>query len=188
MVGGWMLWAVGNVWGQSPPPPDAKEEAVQQGSDSSTAFASYANDYVTDQQSAKLHYDYIARMVEQGTPELAYDQAQMLVIYDSGSALAWGVIAWGDAKRGEMADAITEIVMAARSLPGNAFIQSTAGDLFAWYDVKGRSVALDFFTLQGMVEAGGELNTHAGFVQAYAAARKAYESQGDGTLAPNTSQ
>ena len=179
---GWLVFAMGNLWGEQPDPPGAQAEGADSSADSSITFAPYANDFVTDPEGAKLHSDYIARMVEMGMPEQAYQQAQALVIYDSGNALAWAVIAFVDAKRGEMADAITEIVLAARSLPGNAFIQSTAGNLYAWYDVKGRGVALDFYTLQGMVEAGGELGTHAGFVQAYDAGRKAYESGGENTV------
>ena len=82
----------------------------------------YANGIALDRSDPKLHEAYVARMVDLGLPELAYHQAQTLTTLQSSNGLAWGVVAYVDARRGQMADAISAINLASQFAPENAFV------------------------------------------------------------------
>src|SRR5262245_19019611 len=111
-VGGWLL---GAAWAAPPVSPtttttnqqsSAAIQAIQQAGDPSAVIAAYANGTAVNRADPMLYEAYVSRMVDLGLPELAYHQAQTLTTLGSNSGLAYGVIAYVDARRGEMDEAI----------------------------------------------------------------------------------
>ena len=117
-------------------------QAMQQASDPSAAVTAYANGIATDRNNPKIYAAYVNKMIELGLPELAYRQAEYLTGLDSNNGLGWGVVAYVDARRGQMPEAISAIVLAGQFAPENAFVQRTAGELAAWYDLKAEKSTL----------------------------------------------
>ncbi len=135
-----VLAAVRAVWAeQTPAPADtAPIQAIQQAPDPSAAVTAYANGIALDRHDPKLYEAYVARMVDLGLPELAYHQAQTLTTLQSSNGLAWGVVAYVDARRGQMADAISAINLAGQFAPENKFVAHTAGELARLVRPQGR--------------------------------------------------
>jgi hypothetical protein len=77
---------------------------------------------------------FVNRMVAFDLPEVAYQQAQTLISMDPNNGQAWAVVAYGSVRRGQMNEALADLVQAASREPDNTFVQSTAGQLLAWYD------------------------------------------------------
>ena len=115
------MCASGSVGG-SPPEPEvaAAIQAIEQAPDPSAAVAAYVNGAAVDRNDPKLSEAYVARMVDLGLPELAFHQAQTLTTLESNNGLAWGVIAYVEARRGNMAEAISAINLAGQFAPGQA--------------------------------------------------------------------
>ena len=115
---------------------DTAIQAIQQAADPSAAVAAYASGYAVDRNNPKLHEAYVSRMVDLGLPELAYHQAQTLTTLNPNNGLAWGVVAYVDARRLDMTAAISSINLAGPLAPDNKFVVHTAGEILAWYDFK----------------------------------------------------
>src|SRR4029077_12868131 len=96
-------------------------------------------------------------MVDLGLPELAFHQAQTLITLDSNNGLAWGVIAYVEARRGIMPEAISAINLAGRFAPCNPTVARTAGEIIAWYDVKADKATLSENAKQGLETIRGLL-------------------------------
>src|SRR5690349_11242090 len=111
-------------------------QAIQQAADPSAAVAAYASGFAVDRNNPKLHEAYVSRMVDLGLPELAYHQAQTLTTLEPNSGLAWGVVAYVDARRLDMTAAISSINLAGQLAPDNKFVVHTAGEILAWYDFR----------------------------------------------------
>jgi len=122
--------------------------------------------------------------VELGLPELAYHQAETLTSLESDNGLAWGVVAYVEARRGQMPEAISAIVLAGQFAPDNAFVQRTAGELTAWYDLKGDKSTLTDSTKEGIAKVRAVLSKRTAFTDAYSTASKAYQSQATATTPP----
>jgi hypothetical protein len=152
-------------------------QAIQQASDPSAAVAAYANGTATARNNPKIYAAYINKMTELGLPELAYHQAEYLTGLESNNGLGWGVIAYVDARRGQMPEAISAIVLAGQFAPENAFVQRTAGELAAWYDLKAEKSTLSENTKDGIAKVRALLNKRTAFTDAYSTASKAYQSQ-----------
>ncbi len=152
-------------------------QAIQQASDPSAAVAAYANGLALDRNDPKLTEAYVGRMVDLGLPELAYHQAQDLTSRESNNGLAWGVLAYVNARRGEMPDAIAAINLAGQFAPENAFVQRTTGEILAWYDVKADKAKLPQIAKDGLVRVHNLMRDRAAFSAAYDTAKQAYESQ-----------
>ena len=114
----------------------AAVQAIQQSADPSAAVAAFANGVSVDRNSAAVYEAYIARMIEFGLPEMAYRQAWSLTSLVSSNGLAWGVLAYVDARRGDMTNAVAALKLAAQFAPDHPFVQRTAGELLAWYDLQ----------------------------------------------------
>ncbi|EEF60480.1 tetratricopeptide repeat protein [Pedosphaera parvula] len=187
-MGGWLL---ATAWAAPPPPAltgDAGAiQAIQQAPDPSAAIAAYANGSAIDRNDPRLFEAYVARMVDFGLPEMAYHQAQTLTTLESNNGLAYGVIAYIDARRGQMQDAISAINVAVPLAPGNKFIQSTAGEILAWYDIKADQVNIPDNAKAGLAKVRQLLSGQAAFAQAFDTAKKAYQTQASDLLAnPST--
>ena len=156
---------------------DSAVQAIQQAPDPSAVVAAYANAFAVAPDSPQVYDAYVARMVDLGLPEMAYHQAQTLTTLQSNNGLAWGVVAFVDARRGLMPDAISAINLAGQYLPDNRFVQHTAGELAAWYDLKADKSAIPEVAKQGLERVRALLDKRSDFTSAYDTARKAYESQ-----------
>ena len=140
------IWGcvLATAWGESTTDPEvaAAIQAIQQAPDPSATVAAYVNGAAVDRNDPKLSEAYVARMVDLGLPELAFHQAQTLTTLESNNGLAWGVIAYVEARRGNMAEAISAINLAGQFAPDNPLVERTAGEIVAWYDVKADKATL----------------------------------------------
>lgn len=174
------------AWPASAPAPlaPASIQAIQQAPDPSAVVTAYANSIALDRSDPKLHEAYVARMVDLGLPELAYHQAQTLTTLQSSNGLAWGVVAYVDARRGQMADAISAINLACHFAPENAFVAHTAGELVAWYDLKADKTTLPEDAKRGLAATRALLAKQIAFTGAYETACRAYQAQATAQAAP----
>ncbi len=113
---------------------DESIQAIRQAQTPSDAMSAYSQGMKTEPNNAKLNQAYLERMVELEVPHAANYAAQQLVSVDPANGLAWGVLAYMEAERGNMPLALTNIVLAAKQTPDHPFILRSAGQLFAWYD------------------------------------------------------
>jgi hypothetical protein len=167
------------AWGESIPSRElaAAIQAIEQAPDPSATVAAYANGAAVDRNDPKLFQAYLIRMVDFGLPELAFHQAQTLTTLESNNGLAWGVIAYVEARRGNMAEAISAINLAGQFAPENPLVERTAGELMAWYDVKADKATLSENARRGLASIRRLLEKHPEFANAYETATKAYKTQ-----------
>ncbi len=152
-------------------------QAIQQAPDPSAVVAAYSSALAFDLKNPRLHDAYVTRMVEMGLPEIAFHQAQTLTALEPNNGLAWGVVAYVDARRGEMPDAVAAINLAGQYAPGNAFVARTAGEILAWYDLKADKSKLPKNAKDGLAELRKTVEKQTAFTEAYDTAQKAYEGQ-----------
>src|SRR5579859_2783921 len=168
---------------------DAAIQAVQQAPDPSAAIAAYANGFAIDRNNPRLYDAFVSRMVDLGLPEMAFHQAQTLTTLQSNNGLAWGVVAYVDARRAQMPEAVAAINLAGQFAPDNTFVQHTTGELVAWYDLKADKTKIPDNTKDGLAKVRALLEKRPAFTEAYTTAQKAYQSQaseapGAGQVAP----
>src|SRR5208283_5223651 len=159
-------------------------QAIQQAPDPSAAVAAYGSGLAVAANDPKLHEAYVARMVEMGLPEMAFHQAETLTTLQPNNGLAWGVVAYVDARRGQMPEAISAINLAGQFASSNKFVAHTAGEIVAWYDLKADKSKLPDNAKDGLTRIRGLLDKQPDFTQAYETGRQAYQSQ---TNAPQPS-
>ena len=163
---------------QSPPPANAPPlQAIQQAPDPSAAVAAYANGSAIARDDPRINEAYVARMVDFGLPEMAYHQARMLTTLQPKNGLAWGVVAYVDARRGQMTDAILAINQAGQLAPDNPFVAHTAGELAAWYDLRADKTTLPENAKAGLAKIRDGLAKQTTFKGAYDTACRAYQAQ-----------
>ncbi len=156
---------------------DAAIQAIQQAPDPSAAVAAYASGFAFDRNRPALYDAYVSRMVDLGLPETAYHQAQTLTTLQANNGLAWGVVAYVDARRAQMADAISAINLAGQFASGNKFVQHTAGELVAWYDLTADKTNIPDNAKDGVSKVRALLEKQPAFTEAYTTAQKAYQAQ-----------
>jgi len=163
---------------QTPPPADAASlQAIQQAPDPSAAVAAYANGSAIARDDPRINEAYVARMIDFGLPEMAYHQARMLTTLEPKNGLAWGVVAYVDARRGQMTDAILAINRAGQLAPGNPFVAHTAGELVAWYDLRADKTTLPENAKAGLAKIRDGLAKQTAFKGGYDTACRAYQAQ-----------
>lgn len=158
-------------------PADAAIQAIQQAPDPSAVITAYANAFAQERNSPELYNAYVSRMVDLGLPEMAYHQAQTLTALQSDNGLGWGVVAYVDARRAQMPEAIAAINLAGQYAPDDKFIQHTAGELVAWYDLKADKSTLSDNAKAGLARIRQLLDQRPDFADAYSTAQKAYQSE-----------
>jgi hypothetical protein len=163
---------------------DAALQAIQQAPDPSAAVAAYASGFALDQNNPKLHEAFVARMVDLGLPEMAYHQAQTLTALQANNGLAWGVVAYVDARRGQMPEAVSAVNLAGQFAPDSKFVQHTAGELIAWYDFKADKASIPDSAKDGLAKVRSLLDKRPAFTEAYATAQKAYQTQASASAQP----
>lgn len=161
-------------------------QAVQQAADPSAVVAAYGNGLTLNRNNPRLHMAYIGRMVDLGLPELAYHQAESLLVLDPNNGLAHAIIAHVNARRGQMVDAISQINIAASLSSDNWFVQRTAGEIIAWYDFKADKTQIPDNVEDGLARTRDLVDRSTAYTQAYDAATRAYQSQA-GTSTPDQS-
>jgi hypothetical protein len=182
MVAGSALGSACSVAATNPPATIAAAiEAIQQAPDPSAAVAAYGSGLAISANDPKLHDAYVARMVDMGLPEMAFHQAESLTTLQPNNGLAWGVVAYVDARRGQMPEAVSAINLAGQFAPSNKFIAHTAGEIIAWYDLKADKTKLPDGAKDGLARIRGTLDKQAAFMEAYDTARKAYQAQTSAT-------
>ena len=128
------------------------------------------------------------RMVDLGLPELAFHQAQTLTTLQSNNGLAWGVVAYVEARRGNMAEAISAINLAGQFAPTTPLVERTAGEIMAWYDIKADKATLSENAHRGLATIRRLLEKRPEFANAYETAKKAYQAQARAAEQPVQSQ
>src|ERR1051326_6787553 len=183
-------WLLGNVWGATVPglDMDSAIQAVKQAPDPSAAVAAYANGFAVDRNEPKLYAAFVSRMIDLGLPELAYHQAQTLTTLDSNNGLGWGVVAYVDARRAQMPEALSAIILAGQFAPDNSFVQRTSGEILAWYDMKADKTQLPSNTKEGVANLRNLLSNRAAYIAGYDTAKKAYQGQASGGTQPGQGQ
>ena len=144
MVFGMWSCVLAAAWGESTSSPElaAAIQAIEQAPDPSATVAAYVNGAAVDRNDPELSEAYVIRMVDLGLPELAFHQAQTLTTLQSNNGLAWGVVAYVEARRGNMAEAISAINLAGQFAPNTPLVERTAGEIMAWYDIKADKATL----------------------------------------------
>jgi hypothetical protein len=144
-------------------------QAIRDAQDPSVAVAAYARAVAeigpdgTIPQS--LLEAYVHRMVQFYLPDAAYQQARMLVDANPDDGIAWAVMSFVAARRGQMAEALADTVQAASRMPDNRFVQETAGQVLAWYDLNKPTVS---DSLRSSIERiRKDLQGQQSFAQAY---------------------
>jgi hypothetical protein len=178
------------AWGESASSPElaAAIQAIEQASDPSATVAAYANGAAIDRNDPKLSEAYVIRMVDLGLPELAFHQAQTLTTLQSNNGLAWGVVAYVEARRGNMAEAISAINLAGQFAPTSPLVERTAGEIMAWYDIKADKTTLSENAQRGLATIRQLLDKYPDFADAYETAKKAYQAQAKAPEQPAESQ
>jgi hypothetical protein len=148
-------------------------QSIEQATDPSALISAYANGFAADRTSLKLHLAYIRKMIDFGMPEMAYHQAELAANLDPRNGLVRGVLAYVNAKRGLMPEALSEIVQAATLSPDQPFVQRTAGELLAWYDRNFLNLKIADSTKVSLDSTRNALASRAPFAQAYEEAKKA---------------
>jgi hypothetical protein len=117
--------------------------AIRKAPDPSAAVEAYARaSKAAGQDTAALEQAYVSRLVALGLPELAESQARDLIQRKPDDGVAWAVVAYMDARRGDTPAGISAIVSAARLAPDDPFVQRTTAQLAAYYDRNADGVTL----------------------------------------------
>jgi len=174
---GWLGTGCSESATNRPTTVSAAIQAIQQAPDPSAVVAAYGSGLALTTTDPKLHQAYVARMVDMGLPEMAYHQAQTLTTLQPDNGLAWGVVAYVDARRGQMPEAVSAINLAGQFAPTNKFVAHTAGEIVAWYDVKADKTKLPESAKDGLARLRTSLAKEPAFTEAYATAQKAYAAQ-----------
>jgi hypothetical protein len=142
-------------------------QAIQQAPDPSAAVAAYGSGLAIAPNDPKLHEAYVARMVEMGLPEMAFHQAEALTTLQPNNGLTWGVVAYVDARRSQMPEAVSAINLAGQFASSNKFVAHTAGEILAWYDLKADKTKLPENAKDGLTRIRGLLDKETAFTEAY---------------------
>jgi hypothetical protein len=151
--------------------------AIQQAADPSAAVTAFADGIAVNSKDPTLYKAYVRRMVDLGLPELAHHQAQTLTTLEPKDGLAWGVVAYVDARRGDMATALSAISLAGQFAPADSFVAHTAGELSAWYDARADKAQLQDSVKEAVAKMRTIVGEEAAFAQAYNVATQAYKAQ-----------
>jgi hypothetical protein len=152
-------------------------QAIQQAADPSAVVAAYGSGIGLAPNDPKLHEAYVTRMVDMGLPEMAYHQAETLTTLQPNNGLAWGVVAYVDARRSQMPEAVSAINLAGQFAPSNKFVAHTAGEILAWYDLKADKTKLPDNAKDGLSRVRSLVDKQPAYTEAYDTARKAYQAQ-----------
>ena len=175
-----VVWICALVGGRAATaqPVDAAIQAIQQAPDPSAAIAAYANGVATDRNNPKLYEAYVSRMVDLGLPEMAYHQAETLTTLQANNGLAWGVVAYVDARRAQMPEAISAINLAGQFAPDDKFVQHTAGESSPGTTSKRTRQNIPDNAKDGLTRVRNLLDKQPSFTEAYSDGPKGLSDPG----------
>jgi hypothetical protein len=113
---------------------DSAIYSIQQSHDFDGARTAYGRGVAIDPDSVPLNLAYVHRLIELEVPDFAYDAAQKVLATKPDDGASRGVLAFAEARTGQMSNALTDIARAVNASPNDPFIQDTAGHLLGWYD------------------------------------------------------
>ena len=157
-------------------------QSIMNATDPSAAVEAYAEACRMCPDATPVQTAYVQRMTEFGLPEMAESQARMLVSRDSNDGLAWGVVAYMDARRGQSPAALAEIVQAVKLAPDDEFIQRTAGQLTAWYDSQADQAQVPDSLKSAVASLKSSLGNDSAFTDAYQEALESFRSAPAGSI------
>jgi len=139
------------------------------------AANAYAKGCTMNRRSSRLQLAYLRKMLQLGRPDIAQFPAGELSTIDPKAGLAWGTLAYMQAKKAQYLAALTPAVKAAELEPKNEPICLDAAQLVAWYEAGKRgSVAADIVkTMKDLPSASKE------FAAAYKRAKEAFKKLAD---------
>ena len=108
--------------------------AIKNAPDPSAAVEAYARARTANADPVAIEQAYVGRLVALGLPELAESQARDLTHRRPDDGVAWAVVAYMDARRGDTSTAMADIVTAAHLAPDDPFVLRTTGQVAAYYD------------------------------------------------------
>ncbi len=151
-------------------------QAIQAAKDVDAALSTYNAGAAIDRNDLDLNRAYLVRMLELGAPEKAFDQARIIEKAEPTDGLALGVIAFIEARDGNMAEAIAGIVLALQDMPEDQFLLSTAGQLAAWFDQAQQAELTEIpeFVQDSLKQLREKIAQEKDFVAAYDEAANAY--------------
>ncbi|GEM_PF-2144144 len=139
------------------------------------AANAYAKGCTMNRRSSKLQLAYLRKMLQLGRPDIALFSAGELSVIDPKSGLAWGTLAYMQAKKAQYLAALTPAVRAVEFEPKNEPICQNAAQLVAWYEAgkRGNVDAEVARTMKGLRSASKE------FAAAYKRAKEAFKKLAD---------
>lgn len=155
---------------------DSAIRAVRTAASTNEVVDAYAGGMVLDRDNVALQEAYIRRLVELNAPAMAEPVARRLASENPDSPLAWAVLAFSEAKRGSMPDALADIGIAARKAPDDPFIQRTTGELLAWYDNAAPRPTLAAGVASDLEAARRDLASRPTYAEAYGKASEFYKN------------
>ena len=161
---------VANVPPESEPDVQRYLAAIAEATDPAGVVRAYADGIAIDPYNVLLEQAYLRRMVELGAPHMAEQQARDLSERNGQDGLAWAVLAYVAGTRGETETALEYALNAAQFLPDDTFVQRTAGQLLAWYDLLGRPGDFTPELRAGLEDLRQALGGEEAFADAYLAA------------------
>ena len=147
---------------------------VRNAADPSSVVEAYARAREALQHDVAAEREYVERMVALGLPEMTEVQARDVVAKRPREGVSRAVIAYMDARRGNDLAGLAGIVQAAQLAPDARFVQRTAGQLTAWYDVRADRRQIPQELAVSVEWMRRQMRRSLEFNEAYRRARSAY--------------
>lgn len=172
--------AVPAVAPENPPAANPADplSAIRNAPDPSAAVEAYARARTANADPVGIEKAYVDRLVALGLPELAESQARDLTHRRPDDGVAWAVVAYMDARRGDTSTAMADIVTAAHLAPDDPFVLRTTGQVAAYYDRNAERVNVQ----AGVKTAFDDVRKAAAAKDAYT---RAYREASDAYAQPN---
>jgi len=150
---------------------------IRDTSDPSAVIDYFTQGLAIDRNSVALTDAYVSRMVQLDLPDLAAEQSDKLLELQPNHSLARALAASSEAQDGDFPGAMTDIAIAARKLPDDKYVQSTAGRMFAWYDNTPQKPALPESITKSLDQIRHDWQDLVTFRAAYQEANDFYKKQ-----------
>jgi len=150
-------------------------QAIESAPTLDAAATAYARGCTFNRRSSKLQLAYLRRTLQLGRPDIAQFAAEELSTIDPKAGMAWGTLAYMQAKKAQYFLALTPAVKAAELELRNQSICKDAAQLVAWYEAgkRGNVDAEIARTMKDLPSASKE------FAAAYKQAKEAFRKLAD---------
>lgn len=144
-----VFWLGGSAWGQEAAEPVADPttkptvkpkrsmaeliKCIKDAPDAASAGRDYAEAMKIDGKNTELCEAYMRRMWHFDKYKIAYYPALQLTKKDPTNGLAWGIVGYYHAMRGNYLRALEPTLQAAKCMPDDAATMANAGSLVTWY-------------------------------------------------------